>query len=211
MKKSIFNHLTIFVGCALFLSLALATDSMAQDSRSGNVKTSIVKVKNSAGTAVIPQAGASMARNNAGVFGTIATSGLTPGTVVTLWWGIFNNPEYCANADCVPPDFNNPLVNGSLQYGGGYIVGLNGRAEFSGYLDEGDNTGFYLSPAFPNMPNPAPGIVDTKKAQIHMAIRTHGAASSDPVILNQQLTTFTGNCSAMPNPCATIQVAIFNP
>lgn len=108
----------------------------------------------------------------------------------------------------LPSDLNNPLTNGSLQFGGGTIVGAGGRADFSGYLAEGDNTGFYLNPMFPNMPNPSPGIVDAKSAQIHMAIRSHGPASADPAVLALQLTTFPGGCS-MANPCATLQVAPF--
>ena len=126
-----------------------------------------------------------------------------------MWWAIYNNPEYCANPACAASDLNNPLVNGSLQFGGGIIVREGGRADFSGYLAEGDNTGFYLNPAFPNMPNPSPGIVDTKKVQIHLAIRSHGFANADPMILQQQLTSFPGGCSVAMPPCATLQVAPF--
>ncbi|CAN5214797.1 hypothetical protein BH10ACI1_BH10ACI1_17990 [soil metagenome] len=166
-------------------------------------------VRNIAGTAVISQAGASLSRNNEGVLATISTSGLTSGNVITVWWVIFNNPEYCVNPTCAPSDFNNPMVNGSLQSGGGTIADAGGRVSFMGYLAVGDNTGFYLNPAFPNMPNPSPGIVNTKKAQIHLAIRNHGTPNPDPVIYNQQLTSFQGGCSVMPNPCATVQSGIF--
>ena len=208
MKKSIFGRLTTIVFCAAFLTLEFTIQTMAQSSSSGNVKTTITQVRMLATGAVVPQSGGSLSRNNDAVFGQISTSGLTPGNVVTVWWSIFNNPEYCAAPVCAASDFNNPLVNGSLQYGGGLIVGAGGRASFAGYLAEGDNTGFYLNPAFPNLPNPAPGIVDTKSAQIHMAIRNHGPASADPAVLALQLTTFPGGCS-MANPCATVQAAPF--
>ncbi len=208
MKKSIFGRLTTIVFCATLLTLALATHAIAQKETSGNVRTAITQVHVIATGAVVPQAGASLARNNVGVLGEISTSGLTPGHVATLWWAIYNKPEFCATPGCTPPDLNNPLVNGSLQFGGGTIVGAGGRADFSGYLAEGDNTGFYLNPMFPNMPNPSPGIVDAKAATIHMAIRSHGPASSDPAILALQLTTFTGGCT-MSNPCATLHVAQF--
>lgn len=197
-----------FLGLLIaFLTLALATQTMAQGGESENVKTSIVKVTTFNGSAVIPYAGASLSRNNDGVFGSISTSGLTPGTVVTLWVAIFNNPKACAASDCVPSDLNNPSVNGSLQFGGGYLVGVNGRADFSNYLAVGDNTGFFL--LFPNMPNPAPGVLNAKNAEIHLVIRTHGPASADLSILNQQLTTFGGGC--MVNMCANIQAARFLP
>lgn len=210
MKNTIFSRFTTIIFCAAISIFAFAADSFAQDTRSGNVKTGIVKVHVFGSTAVIPQAGASLSRNNDGVFATISTSSLTPGNVVTLWWAVFNNPEHCATPGCGAADLNNPLVNGSAQYGGGAIVGANGRADFSGYLNEGDNTGFTILPPFPNMPNPSPGIVDAKTAVIHLVIRNHGAASADPVVLAQQLTTFLGGCS-MTNPCANIQAAQFIP
>jgi hypothetical protein len=209
MNKSISNSL-ITLGCyTAVLTLALATQAIAQSKRSVNVKTEIAPVHQLSNFAIIPQAGASLSRNNEGVLGTISTSGLTPGHVITVWWSIFNNPEFCAQPICAPSDFNNPAVNGSLQFGGGTIADAGGRVNFSGYLAEGDNTGFYLNPAFPNLPNPAPGIVDTKKAQIHLAIRTHGMPNPDPVIFHQQLTSFPGGCSVAMPPCATVQAAPF--
>lgn len=205
-------HRFIIAACsAAFLTLALAGQATPQSSGSGNVKTSIAQVRSLVSPAVIPQAGASLSRSNEGVLGSISTSGLTPGHVVTVWWAIYNNPEFCATPGCAPPDLNNPAVNGSLQFGGGVIVGAGGRADFSDYFAVGDNTGFYLNPAFPNMPNPSPGIVDAKKAAIHLAIRTHGFANTDPTILSQQLTSFPGGCAVAAPPCATIQVAPFLP
>lgn len=218
MNKSIFYRLITFGCLVAVLTLALVTQTKAQiistnlfppKNTSGNVKTEIVPVHQFGTTTIIPQAGASLASNNEGVLGTISTSGLTPGHVITLWWAIFNNPEFCATTICAPSDLNNSAVNGSLQFGGGTIADAGGRASFTGFLAERDNTGFYLLPQFPFMPNPAPGIVNTKKAQIHLVIRTHGMASSDPTTLNQQLTTFAGGCSIVPNPCANFQAAQF--
>ena len=203
MKKLTFNYVTVY-GCLLVLAmLAMTTQTMAQNEDSGNVKTEIAKVTNFAGTAVIPQAGASLSRNNSAVFGTISTSGLTPGNVVTLWWAIFNNSDFCAAPVCAASDLNKARVKGSLQYGGGAIVGAGGRADFAGYLAVDDNAGFTFPAVFPNLPNPAPGILDAKRAQIHLVIRDHGPASSDPGLLQQQLSTFgTG---------ANIQAAVFQP
>jgi hypothetical protein len=50
-------------------------------------------------------------------------------------------------------------------------------------------------------------FVNARDAQIHLVIRTHGPASADPSILNQQLTSFGGGC--MVNMCANIQAARF--
>ena len=205
------NRLTVLCCCVALLTLALAGNVSSQSKGSGNLKTTIVPVYVFGSTTVIPAAGASLSRNNDEVFGTISTSGLAPGHVVTLWWAIFNNPEFCAASTCATSDFNNPAVNGSLQYGGGTIVDLGGRASFSGYLAECDNTGAYAHPMFPNLPNPAPGIVDAKKAQIHLAVRSHGFPNMDPAILQQQLTSFPGGCSVATPPCATVQAALFFP
>jgi hypothetical protein len=206
MKNLIFSRLTLHI-CSIALMLVVTSHATAQSDTSGNVKTGIAKVKTFDGLAVIPYAGASLSRNNEAAFATISTSQLTPGTVVTLWWAIFNEPSNCATPNCAPPDLNNPAVNGSLQFGGGQVVGVNGRADFGGYLAVGDNTGFHLLPQFPLMPNPAPGLVNPKGATIHLVIRTHGPASADPAILNQQLSSFGGGCSV--NPCANIQAALF--
>lgn len=202
----------VTIGCLVaFLTLAVGHQAFAQSGGSGNVRTSIMKVHVFGSSAVINQAGASLSKNNEAVFANISTSGLPVGEVVTLWWVFFNNPSQCVTPGCSPPDLNNPSVNGSLQYGGGAIVGAGGRADFSGYFGLGDNTGFYLLPQFPNMPNPAPGLINTKEAAIHLVIRKHGPASTDPATLAQQLTTFPGGCSVVPNPCANIQAALFVP
>jgi hypothetical protein len=193
---------TLAIAAAFFASADLTA---AQDGRSANLKTSIERVRSLPSGATVPAAGASLSRNNDAVFGTISTSGLAPGSVVTLWWAIFNNPQFCANAECAASDLNTPAVNGSLQYGGGHVVGANGRADFSGYLAAGDNTGAVYP--FANMPNPAPGVALPKSAQIHLVIRSHGPASSDPAILLQQLTTFNGGCAG---PCPNIQAAVFD-
>lgn len=197
--------------CIAVLTLALVGTVSSQSNDSGNVKTTISAVHSIATGNPVPAAGASLSRNNAGVFATISSSGLTPGHVITFWWVIYNNPEFCANTSCVPPDLNNPAVDGALQYGGGTIADLGGRVNFSGYLAVGDNTGFYLNPMFPNMPNPSPGIVNAKKVQIHLALRSHGFPNADPAILQQQLTTFPGGCSVAVPACATLQFSPFFP
>lgn len=213
-NESIIKRLAIFSCCIAVLTFSFAMNIFAQyekddDEKSNDLQTEINPVHPFGSTAIIPQAGASLSRNRRGVLGTISTSGLTPGNVITFWWAIFNNPRFCATTVCTGSDFNNPAVNGSLQYGGGTIADAGGRVNFSGFLAEGDNTGFYINPAFPNLPNPAPGIINTKKAQIHLVIRKHGPANADPMILNQQLTTFGGGCSVVPNPCANVQAAPF--
>ncbi|MBI3245111.1 MAG: hypothetical protein HYZ50_01245 [Deltaproteobacteria bacterium] len=49
------------------------------------------------------------------------------------------------------------------------------------------------------------GLLNAKKAEIHLVVRTHGLASTDPAVLQLQLTTFNGGCP--PNTCVNVQVA----
>lgn len=188
------------------LILALGVTCIAQE-----VRTTVEKVHFFGSPAIVPQAGAWIGKKPDGVFGHISSSNLPAGEVVTFWWVFFNNSSNCSVAGCQPSDLNNPAVNASLQYGGGAIVGASRRADFSGFLALGDNTGYYLLPMFPNMPNPAPGLTNTKEAVIHIVLRKHGPASSDPAVLEQQLTTFTGGCSVSPTACANLQAAAFVP
>ena len=209
-KKMIMGVLITTLCLATTLTAQLETTLTAHKENGGNIKTSIEKVTEFGTTNVITAAGSTVSRNNDGVYWNFSTSSLTPGEVVTLWVAFFNNPRRCDRAvpGCTPSDLANPLVNGSLQYGGGAIVGANGRADFSGYLAVGDNTGAYY--LFPSMPNPAPGLVDPKGAEIHLVIRRHGLASVDPMILQEQLSSFPGGCF-IPGACANVQASVHNP
>jgi hypothetical protein len=182
----------------------LAQFAQAQSSKSGNVQITIVPNHFFGTTNLAPYGGGSLSRNNDGVFGTIYASGLTPGTVATLWWAMFNHPEFCAAERCVPADFLNPAVNGALLYGGGRLISVEGYATFGGYRGIGDITGAQINPGYPD---PSPGLLDPKKAQIHMVLRSHGMASADPAVLVQQLTSFNGGCP--PNSCVNVQAAVF--
>ena len=192
----------------LAFALVLALGSMwavpAQKDGSGNVRTTISPTHIFGSTAVAPYGGGSLSRNNDAFFGNVFANGLAPGTVATLWVAVFNNPQYCAQEICVPADFVNPFVYGSLLYGGGRVVGADGYANFGAYRRIGDNVGAQINPGYPN---PSPGLTEPRTAQIHFVIRTHGPASADPAVLQQQLTMFNGGCP--PNSCVNVQAAVF--
>lgn len=197
------------IGCSfVFFAAAPALKAHGQDEEDGSVKAGIARVRTFDQTTIIPYAGASVLKQKKSVFMNYYTSGLAPGTVVTIWWVFFNNPEFCSTPNCGVPDLFNPNVNASLHLGGGRVIGLDGSASFGGYFAAGETTGFHI---LPGMPNPSPGLVDPKKTMIHLVARTHGTASTDPAVLSQQLTTFGGGCSVVPNPCANIQAAVLRP
>ncbi len=202
MRKTIFNRSTIIGGYAALIIFTLAAYSNGQDSRSGNVKTSLRPVRViGAGTTVSP-AGSSLSRNNDGIFFTLHSSGLPPGHAVTAWLAVFNNPENCATRPCTPADFANPDVNGTLLNTGGQIIGLDGTATYGAFRAVGDVTGARPGVGTGN------GLVDPGSAEIHIVLRSHGpAVLGDPTVLGQQLSIFGGGCTAM-NMCMNLQTSI---
>ena len=153
---------------------------------------------------VIPATGTMLIRNRDDVFASMNTTGLTPGTAVTLWWVFFNNPHNCATRPCTPADLANPAVQGSIASAGGKIVGADGTASFGAYRTTNDKTG-----VFPGM-GTGEGLLDALRAEIHLVVRNHGPALiNDPVMLNQQLSLFNGGCP--PNTCANVQASAHRP
>ena len=199
-----------FVNCRLQLlfrllviGLLCAGHAAAQGPASGNVRVDITQVRLFGQTAVVPYSGSSLSRNNDAVFATFSTSQLPAGTVASLWWVFFNNPKFCATEGCSVPDLFVPEVNASLHNAGAVVVGLDGRFTIASYKAVGDTSAGHI---LPGMPDPSPGLVNAKGAAIHLVVRSHGAASADPVVLAQQLTQFNGGCP--PNMCGNLQAAL---
>ena len=188
------------------LCLALVGVTLGQSPGSGNVKTDLTQVRAFGQTTLIPYSGSSLSRNNDAVFATFSTSQLLPGTVVSLWWVFFNNPKACGTDGCSVPDLFVPEVNASLHNAGAAVVGLDGRFTMAAYKAVGDVSAGHI---LPGMPDPSPGLVDAKRAVVHLVVRSHGAASTDPTVLAQQLTQFNGGCP--PNTCSNLQAAAHNP
>jgi hypothetical protein len=120
---------------------------------------------------------------------------LPPGAY-TNWWVIINNPEECTNGQCDVEDvFFNPATNSSVFWATGSIVQSNGIGNFSARVNVGE------LPSGPDqvpLPGP-PGLVDPEGAEIHIIVKYHGPASSDPDELYQQTHTLTGLCDQGAN------------
>lgn len=112
-------------------------------------------------------------------------------------------PDECATRPCTAADFANPAVQGRVANFGGRIVGADGVADFAEDRAAGDTTNVFLGMGF------GPGLIDPRRAEIHLVVRTHGAASANPATLTEQLTTFNGGCP--PNVCANVQAAVHAP
>ena len=119
----------------------------------------------------------------------LLTTGLPPGAYTT-WWAIFNNPENCQGDEgCDLPDLLEADVNASVFWADGYVVRNNGFGHFRSYIREGRVPSaegkFVLGPD---------GLVDSRKAEIHLVVKYHGPASSDPDTLYEQTHTLLGTC-----------------
>jgi hypothetical protein len=134
----------------------------------------------------------------------VETMHLDPGAY-TLWWVVFNNPEFCADS-CRADDLTRPEVGAMATYGTGTVVREDGNATFVARLREGDVTG--VPAEFAQFPAANDGLMDARKAEVHVVIRSHGAASDDPEVLYEQVTTLNGGCNPV---CRNVQFAIDEP
>lgn len=194
MKKINFGNLAILICCAAFLTVA----SVAQCFGQSNPIITTLPMRSNADQSIIPAGGTMLIRKDDGVFMTMYTANLVPGTVATAWIAVFNTPEACATRPCAASDLSNPGVHGAIIYAGGKIIGTEGTADFGGFRGITDTSG-----VFGGTVN---RVILPLTAEIHLVVRTHGAASTDPAVLSQQLTTFNGGCP--PNTCVNIQSSI---
>lgn len=156
-----------------------------------------------------------------GVTTVINTSGLDAGSVYTLWWVIFNEPENCSGGVCNMDDIfqlnedgsivrdevgNRALnmdglqaANISIQHASGTFT-ADGSLSLSASLGLGDVPGIIVGP----------GLLDAHKAEIHLVVRTHGAKLADA--FNAQVSTFGGGCEPIDAaPCDDVQFAMHLP
>ena len=203
-----FSRLAIFSACvvALVAQTSITPPARAQgDVKGANADSATNRISISpvvvfGGTTVITGAGSELVRAKGGVYMDLHTQGLTPGIVATAWWVFFNNPAACATDPCSGDDFPNPAVEASVLYAAGRVVGPDGALDIGAFRAAGDTTGA----------NFGPGLLDPKRAQIHLVVRSHGPALlGDPAALAAQLTTFNGGCP--PNACGNVQASVHEP
>lgn len=194
MKKIIFNRLVILGCCAALFTFASAMHTFGQS----NPTITTLPMRSIADQSVIPTSGTMLVRTPAGLFMTYNAAGLVPGTVATSWIAVFNTPAGCFTNPCGMPDFANSNAHSALINTGGVVVGADGKATFGGFRAVGDTAGVF---------NGTFGrLIFPLTAEIHMVVRTHGVASTDPAVLALQLTTPNGGCP--PNTCTNIHISI---
>ncbi len=154
-------------------------------------------VAGSSATLITDRGGAAMS---------LHTSGLEPGSTVTVWWVVFNHPERCANGHdglrCGAGDLRAAAVDGSVLWATGAVIRDDGGADFRGYLSTAKTAGALFGP----------GLVNPLGADVHLVVRSHGPAL--PEFLYAQLYSFGGGCKNAPpktgpNTCQDLQYAAF--
>ncbi|MGH8072005.1 MAG: hypothetical protein ACRERE_43595 [Candidatus Entotheonellia bacterium] len=124
---------------------------------------------------------------------TLETTGLTSGNAYTMWWVIFNNPEFCSLSPCTAADFANANVQASQVLAAGHVAGGSGKAGFASYLAVGDTSEAVFGP----------GLLDPLGAEIHLVLRSHGRTI--PGMVDDQISSLNGGCP--PNTCTNVQVS----
>ena len=138
-------------------------------------------------------------KNNKGFTVNLMTTGLTPGYTYTLWAVVFNIPGNCVDG-CNGPDLGD--AEGEVMYIAGHVAGNNGKGNFSGHLNEGDDSGS-INDIFSLPANG--GLRDVDVAEIHFVVRCHGPKI--PGEVDDQINSFNGGCHT--GLCEDIQFAAF--
>ncbi len=139
-----------------------------------------------------------LVRTKNGISAEYSTYDMTPGNAVTLWFIVFNNPEFCTEAEdgCSPDDiFGNPDVEADFLVASGHVIGESGNATFSGHLNVGDTSGSGLAEALCGSQDciETPGLLYPDKALVVLGIHDHGPAQTGQV-LKEQISSFLGGC-----------------
>ena len=130
----------------------------------------------------------SLLRTETGVQMTLGTTGLPAGHVVTVWFIVFNPPEFCqfgeapvaatgfAGTQCGAPDLGivdgltaDPRVDPAVVRAAGRVTGPNGAATFAGHLSVGDTNSQVLIGS---------GLTNPLGAHIHLVVHDHDSISS---------------------------------
>lgn len=118
-----------------------------------------------------------------------------PDASYTVWWVVFNFPQFCEQPyACTVTDLNRPRVLGSAFLAGGFITDENGVANAFLQLASGRTQRETAGESKGH------GLLNLRKASIHMVYRTKGTGN-DTVPISAQISQLLGACGATPNPC----------
>ncbi len=136
------------------------------------------------------------------VTASITTRALEADTAYSIWWAVFNKPQYCMTPNaCVVADLGpngDPRVNPSVFYAGGFISDIYGLGTTNLRLTPGRTKRelFAGSDA---------GLQNFMGAEIHLVLRTHGPAGVAGSVA-QQIGTASEACP--PDNCKNVFASI---
>jgi hypothetical protein len=125
-----------------------------------------------------------LTRTEGGISFTLQTTGLEPGHAVTVWWMV-----------------TNPDGGVAVLYATGRVIGQPGTAQFAGYLQVGDSSGYEMGDDT--------SLEDALAATVALVVRDHGPIKPGeiPGVIDDQIRSF-GAC----NPtCADLQISVHSP
>lgn len=173
---------------------------------------------------VVDGAAARLVRSSDAIQTRTNTAELDHHHVMTLWWVIFNNPEYCQGGACGEADLfdgrDGPTgVQPSCLYADGSIVGGNGHARFQDRLKVGetrDSCIDFFVDLDAELEGRDYGLQNPEGAEIHLVVRSHGPLI--PGLVKEQRSTFAGGCEdflpagredLQEGECSDLQFAVF--
>ncbi len=103
----------------------------------------------------------------------ISTQALQANTAYSVWWAIFNRPQFCREPyECAVGDLEvmggDPRVRASVFWAGGFVSDDFGTANVNLTLTPGRTTRELFAKSKPY------GLRNFKNAEIHAVLRTHG-------------------------------------
>lgn len=150
---------------------------------------------------------ATLSRSTQGLWADIEVEGLTTGYAYSVWWAIFDNPNGC-DGNCDPPDLTRRQAQGSLVNGGGFVA-AGSTVSHQSHLARHDVEGKSVHEG------DASGIDNPYGAEVHVAIRSHGEAETDPADLAEQTSVFGSFCNLpdppVPGGCQNVGLVRFMP
>ncbi len=127
-----------------------------------------------------------------------------PDASYTVWWVVFNFPQFCEQPyACASGDLNRPRVLGSAFLAGGFITDANGVANAFLQLASGRTQRETAGGTKGH------GLLNLRKAAIHMVYRTKGTGN-DTVPISAQISQLLGACGELPNPCMNQYFSVHN-
>lgn len=202
-------HLKPLVAAVLFSLLTLVLAQEMLSAETAPAESSLTTVHRFADLSEVEYATSTLIRTDNGVAMELRTEGLEPYAPYTVWWVVFNTPQGCSEScdedDIIDAEGNmapNPEANISILWATGGVTSAEGKGVFSAYLPENQPLGEVLF---------GPTLIDARGAEVHLVVRTHGAADLDR--LYAQFNTFEpdpamgGTCDT----CTDVQFAVHAP